>query len=249
MSKLINTLAAPLTLEYDHKRMSDEMIALMDRPDCQMFGRSSRHFQTCIDAPLFNKDEQQELRELNYYSLDPDGKAIITESNAKYPGKSIYLRHDTSDFSSTFLRTKYVPHEMWSWRDDLDIPYTREYINSLSFFKKIGMIRVFMFKDTYLPTHRDYGFDLPFNEYSANHEYCLGLSLIPSTGGVPMRIWSETKGKPVEIYGNAMLFNDSVPHAVPLTHGYRITVRVFGEIDYNVLDSYGYVDHTNCYFL
>lgn len=35
-----------------------------------------------------------------------------------------------------------------------------------------------------------------------------------------------------EVNGNAMLFNDSAWHGVGMVNGMRITIRVFGKIDY-----------------
>jgi hypothetical protein len=66
----------------------------------------------------------------------------------------------------------------------------------------------------------------------------LGLSLVPLTGNVPLRIWSSTENAVKEVEGNAMLFRDSQPHGVPFTKDARITIRIFGDIDFNDLDDY-----------
>jgi hypothetical protein len=66
----------------------------------------------------------------------------------------------------------------------------------------------------------------------------LGLSLIPLTGQVPLRIWSSTENAVKEVEGNAMLFRDSQPHGVPFTKDVRITIRIFGNIDFNDLSNY-----------
>ena len=175
------------------------------------------------------------------------GEPVVTSENTPYAGRSIYLRQDTEEFTTTFLRTKLVDTNSWWWREDIDISYTKQLIDSLPFFNAIGMIRVFMFRDTYLPTHRDFGFDLAPYEFSTNINYCLGLSLIPSTGGVPMRIWSEKEKKVISVYGESMLFNDSVMHAVPKTSGLRITIRIFGDLNHDALASF--IDESQCHWL
>jgi hypothetical protein len=35
-----------------------------------------------------------------------------------------------------------------------------------------------------------------------------------------------------------MIFRDSQPHGVPYTPGIRITIRIFGEIDFDALEKY-----------
>ena len=47
-----------------------------------------------------------------------------------------------------------------------------------------------------------------------------------------MKIHSFATGKIHEVSGNAMLFNDSAWHGVGIVNDTRITIRVFGKIDY-----------------
>jgi hypothetical protein len=95
---------------------------------------------------------------------------------------------------------------------------------------------VFITENTFFATHRDYGWGK--NKLSEDYDRCFGLSIIPDTGNVPMKIQSFKNKEVYDISGNAMLFNDSAWHGVPYVSGTRITIRIFGEIDYQYFMSY-----------
>jgi hypothetical protein len=127
----------------------------------------------------------------------------------------------------------------WSWIKSLNIPYTQSVIESIP-FKPLGPVRVVYFPDIPCMTHTDW------NDPS-DLMHTLGLSIIPSTGNTYCNVWSDQLQKDVPIYGHAMLLNDSIPHWVPKATGTRITMRVFGEIDYSWFNDK--IDTNNCYYL
>jgi hypothetical protein len=60
-------------------------------------------------------------------------------------------------------------------------------------------------------------------------------------------VWSEKENRYVSIAGNAMLLNDSIRHNVPQGHGTRITMRLFGDIDFTWFDDK--IDLSKCHYL
>jgi hypothetical protein len=148
---------------------------------------------------------------------------------------TLYLRSPGDEnlfLERSFKITKHLDHSNWVWRDSLRslIPYTIEKISTLP-FKKIGLIRVFITENTFFPTHYDYD-----PKYPIDITKSLGISLVPLTGGVPLKIWSGVDKQIKEVHGHAHIFRDSQPHGVPFTDQTRITIRIFGDIDYNGLE-------------
>ena len=149
-----------------------------------------------------------------------------TDDNVEVTAYSIFLRNCPVQPTEVSFRTaKSVNYDDWTWDYDLNIPYTRKIIGCMPFLK-LGTVRVVYFPDVPCIEHTDW-------DDSSDHKHTLGLSLIPNTANTCCNVWSEKLKKYVEIPGNAMLLNDSIKHFVPLGQGTRITMRVFGEIDYN----------------
>lgn len=220
-----NILAASLNLDCNYDAITSEIL------NCQKHWIYMPPYKYQLDHAMsdqFSLASADDYENMDYAISPVDNTRVIKQGGGSY---IFYLRNNSSSNIQSYSTTKYLPHDIWNWREELDIPYTKQFVESLP-FTKLGMIRVFIFKDTFLPVHRDYRTDDEYG-HSADFDKCLGLSIIPTTGGVPMRIWSNALGKVVSVPGNAVLFNDSVLHGVPKTTGYRITIRVFGEIDYN----------------
>jgi hypothetical protein len=176
----------------------------------------------------------------NYLRADYQNDVTKTVTKKELPGQYIfYLRENLENTNniSRFDYTKKLPTDKWVWIDHFKktIPYTIECIEQLP-YKHIGCIRVFITENTFFATHRDYGWGK--NKLSEDYDRCFGLSIIPDTGNVPMKIQSFKNKEVYDISGNAMLFNDSAWHGVPYVSGTRITIRIFGEIDYQYFMSY-----------
>jgi hypothetical protein len=149
-----------------------------------------------------------------------------TDKNIEATAYSIFLRKCSKELIEVnFRNAKAVNLEDWAWDLDLDIPYSRSIIQDIP-FTKLGAVRIVFFPDVPCIEHTDW-------DDSSDHEHTLGLSIIPDTADTCCNVWSEQLQRYVEIPGNAMLLNDSVKHFVPLGKGTRITMRLFGEIDYN----------------
>lgn len=137
---------------------------------------------------------------------------------------SLFLRKSSEPTAYSYRGAKSADFDSWEWDNSLNIPYTQSVVDSLP-YTKLGTVRVVYFPNVPCVVHTDW--DDPTD---TNHT--LGLSIIPSTGNTHCNVWSEELQTFVAIPGNAMLLNDSIKHEVPKADGLRITMRVFGDVDY-----------------
>lgn len=152
------------------------------------------------------------------------------ESHNECQSFSLFLRENKTMPQYSYRGAKLAELNDWIWDTTLDIPYTISVIEQLP-FTKLGTVRAVYFPDIPCIEHTDW-------DDKTNLKNTLGLSLIPTTGNTHCNVWSERLNDYVSIPGNAMLLNDSIRHNVPKCNGLRITVRVFGEIDYSKFDDY-----------
>lgn len=157
-------------------------------------------------------------------------KSALRDSTA---AKRVYLKEYDGLETQSFLVTKLVDHSSWKWSKMAEerCPYTIELIEGLP-FKQIGAVSCVVFENTFLPTHRDY---MP-DGGQGDHTKSLGFSLVPVTGGVGTQIWHPTEKKVYEIKGSSTLFDDEMFHGVAFAP-MRMIVRVFGELDWDALES------------
>lgn len=234
-------LAANLNFNFDYDKIGQELMS------CRPYWSKTPIWQSWIDmaetGKFFKVESDDYYNRITRSYKTPDGKIMVDKR--EFEGfYNLYLRspeEETKFNDRSFNRTKYLNHLDWRWRDSLKnkISYTIECIESLP-YKSIGLIRVFITENTFFPTHFDYDYNLDSNNDTGKDDISktLGISLIPLTGGCPLRIWSSSENQVKEVYGNAMLFRDSQPHGVPFTKDTRITIRIFGDIDFNDLNKY-----------
>lgn len=228
-------LAASLNFDFDYDRIKKEIL-------------NTRDFWSHSPAYDFNIQAAKIGSIFAADSLDNYDKIDYQNTFHKHVSKSLrgqyifYMRfHQDNDKKiSRFDTTKNLSIEGWRWRQEIveKTPYLKACIENLP-YSHIGCVRIFITENTFFATHRDYGWGK--EELSKDYNACFGLSIIPDTGGVPMKIYSFDTRTVHEVYGNAMLFNDSAWHGVSMVDGIRITIRVFGEIDYQKF--LPYIDH------
>lgn len=224
-----SVLAAGLNLDFDYEKIKSEMLAL--RPHWVYTPPYKTHIDNGLAGVVYRSESVDLYNKIDY--IDSGVSHVQRELRGQH---IFYLRYskDNPD-AQKFLITKNLPTDNWEWIDRYKntIPYTINCIESLP-YKKIGCIRVFVTENTFFPSHRDYGMHGPF-ELSTDYSKTLGLSIIPDTGNVPMSIYSFQHKQVHKVHGNAMIFNDSAFHGVEFTPGIRITIRIFGEIDFQEL--------------
>jgi hypothetical protein len=226
MKTITDVLAAELTFDFDYSRIAEEILA------CQKFWINTPPYRTNLDKALngtsFVAGDIDLYDKIDYIDNYQTPFKVVNRSLRAVD--IFYLKEVPGEPVSRFDYTKKLDHKDWVWRADIKdyIPYTIKCIESLP-FKDIGCIRTFIADNTIFPTHRDYGWDSPF--VSDDYDKCLGISIIPSTGDVPMLIQDDNK-QVHSVPGNAMIFNDSAWHGVPLTTGIRITIRIFGDANF-----------------
>ena len=152
---------------------------------------------------------------------------------------SLFLRTNPEFDNYSYRGAKSVNFDSWNWDSNLTIPYTRSIIDSLP-FSPLAAVRVVYFPDVPCMEHTDW-------DDTTDLKHTLGLSIIPNTGNTYCNVWSEKLGEYRRIPGNAMLLNDSIRHNVPCSNGTRITMRLFGKIDYSWFTDK--INHEHCYYL
>ena len=225
-------LAASLDYAFDYGRMTDEILGVAD------FFVDTPPYQWQVTKGLSGEIPFRSASRRNYGRIDLYGSSGV-ERRMLRGAKIFYLRNSTSNDvlrDSRFAVNKKLPHDSWFWRPEVAerIPYTIECIEALP-YRRIGLVRAFVCEDTFMPTHRD---TAPDAEGRYDRERAVGISLIPSTGGVGMLIWDEARRKVHDVKGQCLIFDDSKWHGVPMTRGTRITLRIFGELDFNRLQKH-----------
>lgn len=219
-------LAAELNLPFDYEKIKSEMLSL--RQYWKYTPPYKEHIDSALAGLVFKSESDDLYKKIDY--IDTNNTHVHNGMQGQY---IFYLRENDNNLNAEkFIVTKSLPTNSWNWIEKYKniMPYTIECIESLP-YTQIGCIRVFVTENTFFPTHRDYGVGGP-PVLSTEYAKTLGLSIIPDTGNVPMQIFSYKNKEVCKVPGNAMLFNDSAFHGVEYTPGIRITIRVFGEIDF-----------------
>lgn len=218
--------AAQLNLDFDYDRMAKEMMSLRS---CWIHTPPKDSFiNAALEGKIFKADSEELYKKID---VNVNGKIEEKELRGQYV---FYLREHVNNKENVtnFEYTKSLSEDGWDWISSIkeQIPYTISCIETLP-YEYLGLVRVFVTYNTFFPTHRDsmMGKEL---KLSTDYDRCLGVSLIPQTGNVPMSIYSFKEDKTYDVYGNSMIFNDSAPHGVRFTSDCRITIRIFGKVDF-----------------
>ena len=152
---------------------------------------------------------------------------------------SLFLRVSAEHLAYSYRGAKSADFDSWNWDPDLSLAYTRSVISSMP-WRSLGTVRVVYFPDCACVEHTDW-------DDATDVKHTLGLSIIPNTADTHCCVWYEKENRYISMKSNAMLLNDSVRHHVPAGVGTRITMRVFGDIDYAWFTDK--IDPANCWYL
>jgi hypothetical protein len=214
-------------LAYDKNLMTREILS------CSESFFEIPPYESWIDLAIENKIPMIESLD-NYQSITfvKNGKIIRRKLS---PPKSLYLRSPDFSFKS-YSRAKSHEPEKSFWNTEIlsKIPYTKKIIETLP-FDKIGVVRVFLTENTFLPTHDDKTRILKNN---------LGISLVPIDSGVPLIIFDKEHCQSYPVFSSSFIFDDFNLHGIPMVDGIRIDIRVFGEFRNDFIQNNSICYHT-----
>lgn len=169
-------------------------------------------------AVKINVDDSKLTQELEAIPKELWDSGEDLTSNTSW--NTIWIRTNSIAEFTDFKLAKGIDHSEWEWREDLTIPYIKSLVESLP-IRTIGMIRAFILTGP-LPIHIDSNESTP-----KALDYNLALT-IASKLEVPMTMTAGTKVKEKTIF-----FNDSIPHGFPDAVGTQMSIRVFGDFEYD----------------
>lgn len=154
-----------------------------------------------------------------YDSITSQNNGHVTKKSIN-PPQSFYIKSSEDSFQP-YSKSKKYSFARSDWNSNINdrLQYTKSLINELP-FDKIGLVRVFILENTFLPTHHDRVF------YDTNS---LGLSIVPIHSGTPLMIHDRKSKEIHSTFSNCFLFDDSNLHGIPMVNGLRIDIRVFGK--------------------
>jgi hypothetical protein len=173
-----------------------------------------------IKAVAVDIDVNEELLENELCNIPHDRWDTQHLDENGHGWKTVFLNKNSIQVFEDFKTAKLIPHSDWEWDETIHIPYIKSLVKSLP-IKTIGMIRAFVLTGP-LVVHVDSDNTTPL-DLDKN----LGLTIATKMNG-PM--WMEGG---IEVKEKCVFFNDSVPHGFPQGVGEQISIRIFGEFEYD----------------
>jgi hypothetical protein len=203
-----------LKLDYDCDLVVKEILS------CKEFFVDIPPYKFWLDLAKKKKIFMVETDE-RYDSITMQDKNQITTKIIK-PPQSFYIK--SSDLGhQPYSKSKKTDFRKSYWNTQIEdrLTYTKKLLDKLP-FEYIGLVRVFILENTFLPTHQD--------RITSDVNSHLGLSLVPIHSGTPLMIYNPRSGKIESTFSNCFLFDDSYLHGIPMVHGLRIDIRIFGKL-------------------
>jgi hypothetical protein len=145
-----------------------------------------------------------------------DGKTI---KNIIDPPKSFYIKSSDKTYQPySKLKNYDIDNSFWNLEIGDRLEYTKKLIDALP-FEKIGLVRVFILENTFLPTHQD--------KVDSGIDNSVGLSLVPVHSQSPIMAYNPKSMEIESTLSSAFIFDDSYLHGIPMVNGVRIDIRVF----------------------
>jgi hypothetical protein len=214
----------PLTLSFDGARLCDELLGLRSRFDSLATTKANLDKR----KTWFPVGDEELYAQVDHVAIGPGPEADRMVVRGKVPSWSgIGLTHvpgrpETSWGSSRFRRGF---DGKWAWKEDLEVPYTRQLVGGLG-LQRVDNVRVMTLPEGGLgPTHVDWETDDPWES-----EGLASITFLLRDGGSPMRFKS-LDGKLYDVNDAVFFFKDCVPHGTPRTTSERLLLRVNGAMD------------------
>lgn len=174
---------------------------------------------TKVKAAAINIDVNEDMLTNELMSIPEHKWSSNTDQYSDSRWKTVFLTKNNKQEFNDFKTAKTIKHSEWFWDNDLDIPYIKSLVKSLP-LTHIGMIRAFVLEGP-LVMHTDCD-----HTTTEDASYRFGLT-IASRLEEPMLLGKDS------IQEKNLIFDDSVPHGFPSATGKQISIRVFGDFDYN----------------
>jgi len=202
-------------LAYDRDLVAEEILS------CRDLFVDIPPYQYWIDfakqKKIFMIDTEDRYDSITCQHDDVITKKIID------PPKSFYIK-SSSETHQSYPKSKLYNIDKSFWNPNIGdrLKYTKSLLDSLP-FEKIGLVRVFILENAFLPIHHD-----GINHTSAGG---IGLSLVPVHSGSPLMIYDRRSKKMESVFSSSFFFDDSHLHGIPMVDGLRIDIRVFGKFN------------------
>jgi hypothetical protein len=208
----------------DYEIIYDQDLVVTEILSCRDLFVDIPPYQYWIDQAKQKKIFMVETEE-RYNSITVQCEDEIIRKSIDSP-KSFYLKSSNESFQPYAKSKRYnLNDSFWNPKIGNRLNYTKSLIDSLP-FEQIGLIRVFVTENTFLPTHQDRVF--------LDEDAGIGLSLVPVHSGSPLMIYDPKSEKIESVFSSSFLFNDSYLHGIPMVYGLRIDIRIFGKFDSTV---------------
>ena len=202
-----------LDYEYDKEKVIQEIMSCSDL--FYSIAPLASWINLAKQKRIFMVESEQLYENITYQ--DANG---IVEKSLK-PPMSFYIKKDSNFHNAAYSKAKNFSLENSLYNPSINgrLEYCIKVIEELP-FSHIGLIRVFIVENTFLPTHHD-GL---YNEKFRN----LGISLVTIHSGSPLNYFNRKNNKVESTYSSCFLFDDSCLHGIPMVYGLRIDIRIFG---------------------
>jgi hypothetical protein len=207
-----------IEIDYDHDLVMKEILS------CRDLFVDIPPYQNWIDLAKQRKIFMVESKE-RYDSITVQNKNVLVKKSI-HPPQSFYIKSSDAKFQP-YSKSKKLNFDNSTWNFLIGdrLKYTKFLIENLP-FEEIGLVRVFILENTFLPTHHD--------KIICNINSNLGISLVPIHSGSPLMIYDRELDKIESVFSSAFLFDDSNLHGIPMVNGLRIDIRIFGKFNNTV---------------
>jgi len=193
------------------------------------------------DKNFFSEDEFQNHQRIPHYKIENNEKVLVPgEINTfnmlnltELPDKP---KSSLDSWEGSLKNNDRIPlwikysHESWNWRSDLDIPYTKEVINSLPIEYVLTVRCIIQSPPSIGVVHRDSG---PITNQEFFKKGYGSITLNISDGGANLYFINhknQQKFRVNESKHKAWHFDDSCIHCTSEVQSERIQLRVFAKL-------------------
>jgi hypothetical protein len=220
----------PLSLPFDAERLHAELIALLPRFESLTVTKGLERSKCNLNpSKWFRLGDDYLYENVEHFAKDPSRPdappAFIRGSVPGWWGMGLTQVPGLPDSNWGSNRYRRKHDGEWVWKDDVDVPYTRELLQSLP-FTRFDVVRVMSLPPGgFGPAHADCKDDAPWEL-----EGIASVTFLLRDGGAPWRLMAPD-GRLHDVNDQVFFFKDCAPHGVPQTTSRRLLLRINGAAD------------------